>query len=180
MLSAVKTQSIAYLESRPVTLTDIPVLHRFYNHSQHYFDIIAAPLPTLEDVTHELETALNNPRRSLEFYMLDGEVVAYLDTTLDYPKKADATVNLLLVAEDKQHLGLGSQIMQRLEQRLKTRAERILAGVFGHNPRAVRFWERLGYSFAIDARPILSWYAKHLEPSLALSSKPRESEAVLR
>ena len=175
-----KTQIITYLESRPVTLTDISLLHQFYNHSQHYFDIIAAPLPTLEDVTRELDTALSNPRRNLEFYLLDGEVVAYLDTTLDYPKKADATVNLLLVAEHKQHLGLGSQIMQRLESRLKTRAERILAGVFGHNPRAVRFWERLGYSFAIDARPILSWYAKHLEPSLVVSNKPRETEAVLR
>ena len=162
-----------------MTLTDISVLHQFYNHSQHYFDIIAAPLPTLEDVTRELETALSNPRRSLEFYLLDSEVVAYLDTTLDYPKKADATVNLLLVAENKQHLGLGSQIMQRLELRLKTRVERILAGVFGHNPRAVRFWERLGYSFAIDARPILSWYAKHLEPSLVVASQSRESEVVM-
>jgi GNAT superfamily N-acetyltransferase len=176
----VKTQSLTYLESRPVTLTDISVLHQFYNHSQHYFDIIAAPLPTLEDVTRELDTALSNPRRSLEFFLLNGEVVAYLDTTLDYPKKSDATVNLLLVAEHKQHLGLGSQIMQRLESRLKTRATRILAGVFGHNPRAVRFWERLGYSFEIDARPILSWYAKHLEPNLMVSNKSREPEAVLR
>jgi ribosomal protein S18 acetylase RimI-like enzyme len=176
----VKTQFTPHLESRPLTLTDISVLHQFYNHSQHYFDIIAAPLPTLEDVTRELDTALANPRRSLEFYLLNGKVVAYLDTTLDYPKKADATINLLLVAEDCQHLGLGSQIMQRLELRLETRAERILAGVFGHNPRAVRFWERLGYRFAIDARPVLSWYAKHLEP---ISLKPmvqHESEAVLR
>ncbi len=155
---------LTHLESRPLTQTDVLMLLDFYTQSTHYFEIIAAPLPTLEDVTRELETALSNPRRSLEFYFLDNQLVAYLDTTLDYPKKADATVNLLLVAENKQHLGLGSQIMQRLEQRLKTRAQRILAGVFGHNPRAVRFWERMGYSFAVDARPVLSWYAKHLEP----------------
>ncbi|MEY4531277.1 MAG: hypothetical protein RLZZ156_1998 [Deinococcota bacterium] len=180
MTDAVKTQTITYLESRPVTLTDISLLHQFYNHSQHYFDIIAAPLPTLEDVTRELEIALSNPRRQLEFYILNGEVVAYLDTTLDYPKKADATINLLLVAEHSQHLGLGSQIIQRLESHLESRAKRILAGVFGHNPRAVRFWERLGYHFEIDARPILSWYAKHLEPNLLLSNSSRAAEAVLR
>jgi GNAT superfamily N-acetyltransferase len=161
-----------------VTLADISVLHEFYINSRRYFEIIAAPLPTIEDVTRELDTALSNPRRQLEFYSLFGEVVAYLDTTLDYPKSGDATVNLLLVAEDKQHLGLGSQIMQRLETRLSNRAKRILAGVFGHNPGAVRFWERLGYHFAIDARPVLSWYAKNLEP-VGRTLNPQK-EAVLR
>jgi GNAT superfamily N-acetyltransferase len=161
-----------------VTLADIPVLHQFYSSSSRYFEIIAAPLPSIEDVTRELDTALANPRRQLELYSLFGQVVAYLDTTLDYPKLGDATVNLLLVAEDKQHLGLGSQIMQRLETRLSSRAKRILAGVFGHNPGAVRFWERLGYHFAIDARPVLSWYAKNLEP-IGVAASPHK-EAVLR
>jgi ribosomal protein S18 acetylase RimI-like enzyme len=149
-----------------VTLADISALHQLYASSHRYFEIIAAPLPTIEDVTRELDTALSNPRRQLELYTLGGEVVAYLDTTLDYPKRGDATVNLLLVAEQKQHLGLGSHIMQRLEARLETKVQRILAGVFGHNPGAVRFWERLGYHFAIDARPLLSWYAKDLESSV--------------
>jgi ribosomal protein S18 acetylase RimI-like enzyme len=149
-------------------------LHQLYASSHRYFEIIAAPLPTIEDVTRELDTALSNPRRWLELYTLEGEVVAYLDTTLDYPKRGDATVNLLLVAEQKQHLGLGSQIMQRLEARLNSKAQRILAGVFGHNPGAVRFWERLGYHFAIDARPVLSWYAKDLEPMLFASAPQKE------
>jgi GNAT superfamily N-acetyltransferase len=160
-----------------VTLADISLLHQFYSSSRRYFEIIASPLPTVEDVTRELETALSNPRRRLEFYAFAGEVVAYLDTTLDYPKIGDATVNLLLVAEQKQHLGLGSQIMKRLEKQLQSKSKRILAGVFGHNPGAVRFWERLGYHFAIDARPVLSWYAKDLEPiGLAAPQK----EVVLR
>jgi ribosomal protein S18 acetylase RimI-like enzyme len=160
-----------------VTLADVSVLHKFYTSSRRYFEIIAAPLPTIEDVTRELDTALSNPRRQLEFYSFAGEVVAYLDTTLDYPKTGDATVNLLLVAEQKQHLGLGSQIMRRLEKQLQPKAKRILAGVFGHNPGAVRFWERLGYHFAIDARPVLSWYAKDLEPVVAATVR---KEAVLR
>lgn len=158
-----------------MTLADIALLHRFYLQSERYFEIIAAPLPSIEDVTRELDTALANPRRQLELYFFAGEVVAYLDTTLDYPKLGDATVNLLLVAEQKQHLGLGSQIMQRLEKRLDNKSKRILAGVFGHNPDAVRFWERLGYHFAIDARPVLSWYAKEL-----VASPSSQKEAVLQ
>lgn len=42
------------------------------------------------------------------------------------------------------------------------RAKRILASIYGQNPRAERFWSSLGYSFAIDAKPLLDWYAKTL------------------
>jgi hypothetical protein len=43
----------------------------------------------------------------------------------------------------------------------------MLAGIYGDNPGAVRFWQRLGYQFAVDARPVLSWYAKTLESSVS-------------
>ncbi len=39
---------------------------------------------------------------------------------------------------------------------------RLLASVLGENPRAVAFWQRLGFSFATDARPVMTWYAKPL------------------
>ncbi len=39
---------------------------------------------------------------------------------------------------------------------------RLLASVLGENPRAVAFWKRLGFSFATDARPVMTWYAKPL------------------
>ena len=41
-------------------------------------------------------------------------------------------------------------------------APRLLASVLGENPRAVAFWQRLGFSFATDARPVMTWYAKPL------------------
>lgn len=42
---------------------------------------------------------------------------------------------------------------------------RLLASVLGENPRAVAFWQRLGFSFATDARPVMTWYAKPLQPA---------------
>jgi len=39
---------------------------------------------------------------------------------------------------------------------------RVLASIYGQNPGARRFWEALGYAFAIDAKPVLDWYAKQL------------------
>jgi GNAT superfamily N-acetyltransferase len=166
------------LRFRSVTINDTAALTQFYSRSQRYFDIIAAPIPMFEDVCLELETAFTNPRRQLEFALLEDQIVAYTDVTFDYPNPKDATVNLLLVSEQHQHLGIGSTVMRQLEQRCRGRATRLLAGVYGDNPGAVRFWERLGYHFEIDARPVLSWYAKHLEPIMANNKNLETAELV--
>jgi hypothetical protein len=57
--------------------------------------------------------------------------------------------------------------MRDLETRLQGKVRRVLASVYGQNLRAKRFWASLGYSFAIDAKPVLDWYAKYLETAAA-------------
>ena len=94
-------------------------------------------------------------------------VVGYLDYKLNFPEKGDVTVNLLLVGEPWQRNGYGARAMIDLETRLQGRVRRVLASVYGQNLRAKRFWASLGYSFAIDAKPVLDWYAKYLETSAA-------------
>jgi hypothetical protein len=93
---------IPSLKTRPVTLADTSILHRLYQQSERYFKIIAAPIPLEVDVRSELESALTDPRRHLEF-LLDAEgtgmIVGYLDLKFDYPQSGDATINLLLIAE---------------------------------------------------------------------------------
>lgn len=161
-------------QTRSLQLEDAPILHRLYTQSTRYFEIIAAPLPLIHDVEHELRTALSDPRRHLEFIEDLGaeEPVGYLDMKFDYPQAGDATINLLLIAEPFQSSGVGSWAALHLEERLQNgglsrfqRVQRVLAGIYGDNPGAVRFWQRLGYEFAVDARPVLSWYAKTLETS---------------
>ena len=172
------------LRTRPVTLGDTNVLHRLYQQSEQYFKIIAAPIPLEVDVRSELMSALSDPRRHLEFLLDAGsgttgsgttgsgsdQVVGYLDLKFNYPNHGDATINLLLIAEPFQSGGWGSKTMQDLEARLLAGAverapavHRLLAGIYAENPGAMRFWERHGYHFAIDARPVLSWYEKILD-----------------
>ena len=120
-----------------------------------------------------------------------GEPIGSLDYKLDFPEPGDVTINLLLIRGDLQSSGLGQRVVRTLEARLKeTRAApaghdartgqaqaadlepptlrtghaapRLLASVLGENPRAVAFWKRLGFSFATDARPVMTWYAKPL------------------
>ena len=92
----------------------------------------------------------------------DGEPVGFLDYKLDYPEPGDATVNLLLIPEAIQSRGYGRRSIGLLEAGLQGRARRVLASIYGSNARAKRFWRGLGYRFAIDARPVLEWYAKEL------------------
>lgn len=113
-----------------------------------------------------------------------AQPIGSLDYKLDFPERGDVTINLLMIRGDLQSSGLGQQVVRRLESRLHqararklelvgadgdtedAHAPRLLASVLGENPRAVAFWQRLGFSFATDARPVMSWYAKPLGRSV--------------
>ena len=159
--------------ARPATLTDAPLVHALYLATPDYFRIISIPTPTEEEVRLELEAAHNDTRRHVELILTDTEagiidertgenVVGYLDYKLDYPDPRDVTVNLLLISSTSQNRGFGRACVQDLEGRLRGQAGRMLASIYGQNPRAERFWRSLGYHFAIDAKPVLDWYAKEL------------------
>lgn len=165
--------------SRAVAPEDAVLVHELYLATPAYFEIISIPIPTLQEVTTDLQTALSDPRRHVELLLIEQQpgspegvftvdpitghtVIGYLDYKLDYPSEGDATVNLLLIREGSQSSGYGSACVTDLEGRLRGRATRLLASIYGENPRAKKFWEQLGYTFAIDAKPLLEWYAKDL------------------
>ncbi|GGR70868.1 N-acetyltransferase [Deinococcus seoulensis] len=147
----------------PLALHHAPLLHRLYTSAPGYFDLISARVPSLSEVQRDVEIALLDPRRSMELVHDDqGELVGSLDCKRDYPEPGDLTINLLLIREDRQSQGLGEQVVRHLETHAPPGTTRILASVLGNNPRGARFWERQGYSFALDARPVMTWYAKPL------------------
>jgi GNAT superfamily N-acetyltransferase len=154
-------------------------VHALYRATPGYFEVISIPVPTAEEVRTEIEAAERDERRSIDLVLeherpplaeadglydavTRGWVVAYLDYKVDYPEPGDATVNLLLVHGALQDRGIGRLAVRDLERRLTGSVKRVLASIYGRNPAARRFWEGLGYTFAIDARPILDWYAKRL------------------
>lgn len=127
-----------------------------------------------------------------------AEPIGSLDYKLDFPEPGDVTINLLLIRGDLQSGGLGYQVVRQLETRLhgsklnsarpgrplnndggldpassqQPHAPRLLASVLGENPRAVAFWQRLGFSFATDARPVMTWYAKALGTPAPVAPAP--------
>ena len=146
-------------------------VHALYLATPAYFETLSIPLPSVEEVRTDLATAAQDPRRRTELVVLGGDEsafpaaaqdVAYLDVTLDYLGPGDATVNLLLVRGDRHRQGIGGTVASDLQRRLRGRCRRLLASVYGRNPAARRFWTSQGFHFAIDAAPVLEWYAKRL------------------
>lgn len=156
------------LSSTPLTAADARILHELYQQTPHYFSQMSVPIPTLQDVAAELELSSTDHRRTLELLWDNQECIGYLDYKQDYPKAGDVTINLLLISEQYQRRGYGRMAVRLLEKRMRGKAQRILASVFGKNPTAVTFWQNLGYIFAIDARPILEWYAKNISTTSPL------------
>ena len=163
--------------TRSASSKDSELVHSVYVQTPQYFEIIAIEMPTLIEVTGELEAAerdscrhteliLSCPELPYESGIIDSktkrQVLGFLDYKLSYPEKKDVTVNLLMVAGELQAKGIGQKVMSELEQRLEGRTKRVLASIYGRNTGATRFWRRMGYHFAIDAQPILDWYAKEI------------------
>lgn len=163
--------------TRPALPADAPLVYQLYQQTPDYFRIISIPMPSYHEVERELEIALQDQRRVTELILTPchasqakglrdpasiHSVVGYLDYKLHYPANNEAMVNLLLILERLQNQGFGRSTALDLETRLKGKVQRILVSIYGQNLRAERFWQSLGYSFAIDAKPLLEWYAKEL------------------
>ena len=163
--------------TRSTSSKDAELVHSIYVQTPQYFDIIAIEMPTVTEVKGELEAAEQDSCRHTELILscadlpyesgiIDPEsqrqVLGFLDYKRNYPGTKDVTVNLLMIAGSLQAKGIGQKVMAELEQRLEGRTKRVLASIYGRNMGATRFWKRMGYHFAIDAQPILDWYAKEL------------------
>lgn len=150
----------APLTLRPLALPHVSHLHELYRSAPDYFARLSTPIPTPGEVQREIETALFDPRRKLELIYDGEELVGCLDTKSNYPEAGDLTINLLLVRGDRQSQGYGSRVLEGLERRCPPGTRRLLASVLGDNPRAATFWQNQGFAFAIDAGPVMAWYAK--------------------
>lgn len=154
------------MKTKTAHLGDAQALYRVYCDSPDYFQMLGTEIPTAAEVELELGLALMDRRRHVELIEHGGQVVGLLDWKEAYPEPQDVTVNLLLLAPEQRGTGLGSRVMWDLESRLPRGTARMMASVLGENPAGARFWARLGYRFAVDARPVMTWYAKPLELDL--------------
>lgn len=148
------------LDPQPMTPHHAHRLHDLYASTPQYFATLGTPVPSPHEVQREVELALRDPRRRLELLYDGPQLIGCLDYKLHYPARGDITINLLMIAGPYQSQGYGGVALRHFEDHLPAGTRRLLASVLGSNERAARFWQRHGFSFAIDARPVMEWYAK--------------------
>ena len=155
------------LNASPITLHHAHLLHQLYLSAPAYFELLGTPVPSQSEVEREVDLALLDAQRRLELLWRGEHLIGALDTKRHFPRGGDLTINLLLIAGPYQGQGFGTCAARDLERRLPTDTKRLLASVLGNNVRAARFWRRQGYRYAIDARPVMEWYAKDVGATVA-------------
>jgi ribosomal protein S18 acetylase RimI-like enzyme len=85
-----------------------------------------------------------------------GALVGVLDVVRDYPAPREWFLGLLMLAPGARGGGLGERILGGLEAALRAEgASALWLAVLEQNPRARRFWERLGF-VPVDTKRILN------------------------
>jgi GNAT superfamily N-acetyltransferase len=152
--------AVASLDFIPASVDHAAAVHDLYTRCPAYIDLIGGGMPTLTDITRELETLTPDPRRQALLLLQDNQVVGFLDYKLAYPDLHSATISLLLIDEALQNQGLGQQAIAQLEGLIKGRVETLYAAVYGNNHKARMFWQHRGFSHIRDGGPTVSWYRK--------------------
>jgi ribosomal protein S18 acetylase RimI-like enzyme len=82
----------------------------------------------------------------LGMYLPGSQLVAIADLAFGYPNPDDAYVGLLLIDPNHRGQRLGQQMLGHVFAAASARkAKRILIAVLEDNPKAQRFWQKMGF-----------------------------------
>ncbi len=101
------------------------------------------PWRTLGIPAERLFKNLTNPQREVFAAELDGQIVGIL--ILHLGGSFDGYIQLIAVFPEFQNRRLGEKIMRFAEAEIFQRSQNVFLCVSSFNPRAQKFYERLGY-----------------------------------
>lgn len=108
-------------------------------------------------------------------------MVGYIDIIKGYPDDRTAFIGNLVIAEDVQGAGLGSEAMKDIEKQIRTweGCERIRIGILRTNDFVQNFWRKMGFRKISDSAHYESGSLKtkifFMEKSLKAFSHPKSS-----
>jgi ribosomal protein S18 acetylase RimI-like enzyme len=100
----------------------------------------------------------------LGMFLPSGQLVAIADLAFGYPNPDDAYIGLMLI--DPTHRGkrLGQQMLGHLFAGASaSKARRILIAVLEDNPKAQRFWQKMGFVEDLRGPPIQMGRKTHVQ-----------------
>lgn len=134
---------------RKLTQADIPDILELYSGNQEYFKH-CPPSPSRETVKEDLFALPPKTKAEAKHFIGlfdDSSLVAVIDLIDGYPDKQTAFIGLLMVAKNRQRSGLGTFIVKKLSDDLKTKGyQHIGLGYIKTNLSAQSFWLKQGFS----------------------------------
>jgi ribosomal protein S18 acetylase RimI-like enzyme len=136
---------------------DLADLQHLLESSSDYNDLLTG-LPVDSDAARELLTVgpPGKPREDkfvFGIYLGGNTLIGVLDAIRDYPSEGVWYVGLLLLEPRYRRQGQGESIYRAFERwASQSGAQEIRLGVLEANAKALRFWQRLGFT-EIERRP---------------------------
>ena len=147
---------------RPLTAADVPAVQALYTATPGWFGLIAgAPAPA-ELAAHEYGELCGQPGRTWLGLYIPGPAGAptlngLLDLRLAYPQTDWVTIGRLLVREDQQRRGYGTQAYQLLEPWLRQQGYiHVRLDVPGQAFGTQAFWRKLGFGFTGEQQRVVA------------------------
>jgi ribosomal protein S18 acetylase RimI-like enzyme len=141
---------------RPVISSDLPAILEVYRQCEDFLALGPVATASMEMVNADLRLSQEQNGTFCGIFNQDDEMIGVLDYVASGYKgdPAAAYLALLMIAAPHRSHGLGEAVFAALEQELRRdpRVTVLLAGVQVNNPRAIRFWQRMG--FRITSGPI--------------------------
>lgn len=142
---------------RPVDEAEFEAILEVYHQSEDFLALGPLPEASAAMVQADLEQSRMVGGLFCGIFQPDGRLIGVVDFIpqgyLSQPE--DAYIELLMLAQPYRSLGLGSEIVHLIEAEItkEHKVQRIKAHVQENNPKALAFWQRLGYRVTGPSQP---------------------------
>ena len=122
---------------------------KIYQKNRECFSTCGTEEITREVVEHDLKSlppGISAEQKELSLFLEEDVPMAVVDLIKGFPDAESFYLGLLLVDGEKHAQGYGSTIYSLIEKEMKTEGyKRGQLGVLERNPKAILFWEKMGY-----------------------------------
>ena len=137
------------LEIRPVTQENLDAVLEVYQQCEDFLALGPVATASMEMVLKDLKISKDINGIFCGIHTPDGTMIGVIDyVPRDYKGNSRAAyMSLLMIASPHRNRGVGDVVVDAIESEIKKNAcvTVIYAGVQVNNPRATRFWQRMGY-----------------------------------